>query len=141
MEALMDRAVVAEITSHFQALSAIVPLHTIHTEHDYDRAVAALNQLLDAGAADEKHPLADLTDTLGALISEYDDVHYPAQDVSSSAMLLFLMQQHDLAQSDLPEIGSQGVVSEILNGKRELNVRQIKALSARFGVSPAAFIA
>ena len=36
----------------------------------------------------------------------------------------------------LPEIGSQGVVSEILSGKRELNVRQIRALAARFHVEP-----
>jgi HTH-type transcriptional regulator/antitoxin HigA len=45
-----------------------------------------------------------------------------------------------LKQNDLPEIGSQGVVSEILNGKRELNTRQIQALSRRFGVSSAAFL-
>jgi HTH-type transcriptional regulator/antitoxin HigA len=34
----------------------------------------------------------------------------------------------------------EGVVSEILNGKRELNVRQIRALAKRFHVSPAVFI-
>jgi HTH-type transcriptional regulator/antitoxin HigA len=50
------------------------------------------------------------------------------------------MEEHDLRQSDLPEIGSQGVVSEILNGKRELNVRQIRKLARRFQVSPAVFI-
>ncbi len=50
------------------------------------------------------------------------------------------MDQHGLKQSDLPEVGSQGVVSEILNGGRELNVRQIKALSSRFGVPAAAFL-
>jgi HTH-type transcriptional regulator/antitoxin HigA len=50
------------------------------------------------------------------------------------------MEEHDLRQSDLPEIGSQGVVSEILSGKRELNVRQIKELAQRFQVSPAVFI-
>lgn len=55
-------------------------------------------------------------------------------------MLRFLMEEHDLAQSDLSEVGSQGIVSEILNGKRELNVRQIRALAKRFHVSPAAFI-
>jgi HTH-type transcriptional regulator/antitoxin HigA len=44
------------------------------------------------------------------------------------------MEQHGLSQGDLPEIGSQGVVSEILRGKRELNVRQIAALSKRFGL-------
>ena len=49
------------------------------------------------------------------------------------------MDEHHLKQADLPEIGSQGVVSEILNGKRELNVRQIQALADRFHVSPAVF--
>jgi HTH-type transcriptional regulator/antitoxin HigA len=50
------------------------------------------------------------------------------------------MEEHDLKQSDLPEIGSQGVVSEVLAGRRQLNIRQVKALSERFGISPAVFI-
>ena len=50
------------------------------------------------------------------------------------------MEEHDLRQSDLPEVGSQGIVSEILSGKRELNTRQIRALAERFGVSPAVFV-
>ena len=54
--------------------------------------------------------------------------------------LKFLMEQHGLKQSDLSEIGSQGVVSEILMGKRELNIRQGRALSERFGVSVATFV-
>lgn len=49
------------------------------------------------------------------------------------------MEEHGLKQDDLKEIGSQGVVSEILRGKRELNTRQISMLAKRFGVSPAAF--
>jgi HTH-type transcriptional regulator/antitoxin HigA len=40
----------------------------------------------------------------------------------------------------LPEIGSQGVVSEFLSGKRELNLRQVKALAQRFKVSPNVFL-
>jgi HTH-type transcriptional regulator/antitoxin HigA len=55
-------------------------------------------------------------------------------------VLRFLMEEHGLTQSDLPEIGSQGAVSDILRGKRELNVRQIRALPMRFQVSPAVFI-
>lgn len=140
MDALMDRSVIAEITSHFKALSSIIPLHTISSERDYDKAVTTLNQLLDAGAANEKHPLADLVNTLGALIGEYDNAHYPEQDVSPLAMLRFLMDQNHLNQSNLPEIGTQGVVSEILSGKRELNVRQIKALGERFHVPPSVFV-
>ena len=49
------------------------------------------------------------------------------------------MEQHGLSQSEIPEVGSQGMVSEVLNGKRELNKRQIEALSRRFHLSPAAF--
>ena len=50
------------------------------------------------------------------------------------------MDEHGLTQSDFPEIGSQGVVSDVLRGKREFDVRQIRALATRFHVSPAVFI-
>ena len=96
--------------------------------------------MLDAGAADEAHPLSDLVDTLGSLIGEYDEKHFPLKDVTPIDVLQFLMEQHQLTQSDLPEIGSQGVVSEILRGKRELNLRQVKALAERFAVGPSVFI-
>ena len=43
-----------------------------------------------------------------------------------------LMEQHQLTQSQLPEIGPQSVVSAILAGKRQLNVRQISRLARRF---------
>ena len=128
-----------EITLHFQALNKQVPLRPIRTAAEYKRAVAALNELLDNGAGNEKHALADLAATLGELIADYDAAHYLPQGAAPVQVLQFLMQQHDLKQGDLPEVGSQGVVSEILNGKRELNTRQIQALSRRFGVSVAAF--
>lgn len=140
METLMDRQVISDITSRFQALAALVPLRAIRTDVDYEKAVTILNQLLDAGAADESSPLGDLTNALGAVIGDYEDLHNPAQEVTPAATLRFLMQQHQLTQSDLPEIGSQGVVSEILRGKRELNVRQIKELAGRFQVPAAVFI-
>ena len=128
-----------DITLHFRALNEQVPLRPIRSSADYKRAVAALNELLDSGAGNEKHALADLVATLGELIADYDAAHYLPDDASPVDVLLFLMRQHDLKQSDLSEIGSQGVVSEVLSGKRELNARQIQALSRRFGVSPAAF--
>ncbi|MET3130102.1 HTH-type transcriptional regulator/antitoxin HigA [Oxalobacteraceae bacterium GrIS 1.11] len=140
MEALMDRAVVAEITSHFEALNSFVPLHPIHDDREYKKAVFALNQLLDAGAAEEIHPLSGLVTTLGTLIGAYEDIHNPVEAVPPVAVIRFLMGQHQLTQSDLPELGTQGVVSEILRGIRDLNVRQIKALSKRFQVPPNLFL-
>lgn len=74
------------------------------------------------------------------LVEAYDEKHYPMPDASGAEVLRFLMEQHGLTQSDLPEVGSQGVVSEILNGRRELNIRQVRARAARFGVDPGAFL-
>ncbi|AJZ60416.1 hypothetical protein OI25_619 [Paraburkholderia fungorum] len=142
METLnFSREDIDELAAHFEAISQKVPLHPITTEREYDFAVRALNALLDAGAADEDHKLAPLVDALGEFVSEYDSGHHHLPEASAADVLRYLMQSNDVRQSDLPEIGSQGVVSEILNGKRELNTRQISELSKRFHVSPAVFFA
>ena len=120
--------------------SAVRPILAIHTEEDYDRAVSYLNELVDEVGTDEAHPLYDLLDTLGTLLHSYEEAHYTLPDVSGREMLRFFMEEHGLAQSDLPEIGSQGVVSEVLSGKRELNVRHVQALAERFGVLPGVFL-
>jgi HTH-type transcriptional regulator / antitoxin HigA len=118
---------------------ALAPYLTISNEQEYDAAVERLNALLDEVEDDESHPLYSLLDTLGILIEAYDNKHYPLPDCNGIDSLIYLMEEHSLSQSDLPEIGSQGVVSEILNGKRKLNVRQIQALAEKFKVSPATF--
>ena len=127
------------LAAHFTAIQRDVPLRPIRTQDDYDAAVEAMNRLLDAGAANEHHPLADLVATLGELIGDYDDQHFPNPEVFGVDMLKFLMEQHGLKQGDLPEIGTQGVVSEIISGKREINLRHVRRLKARFGVSADAF--
>ena len=126
-----------ELQTHWTTIS---PLLSINNEGDYDRAVETLNDLLDEVGSDESHPLYGLLDTLGTLVHVYEEDHHPISTASGAEMLQFFMQEHDLTQGDLPEVGSQGVISEILSGKRDLNVRQIRALSQRFHVSPAVFI-
>ncbi len=125
------------ICNHWVAMR---PILAIRSETDYDRAVAALNELLDEVGDDEHHPLYDLLDTLGTLIGAYEAKHLELPVVQGREVLAYLMEEHGLRQSELPEVGSQGVVSEVLSGKRELNVRQIRALAARFGVSAAVFV-
>ncbi|MEP6484833.1 MAG: helix-turn-helix domain-containing protein [Rudaea sp.] len=137
----MNALAIQKIAKHYQALNAAIPLHPVRSKSHYKRAVAAMNELLDAGAADESHPLADLAATLGELIGDYDDKHHPLPaDLTGIDMLRFLMQQQNLNQADLSELGSQGVVSELLSGKRELNVRHIKLLTERFNLPASTFI-
>lgn len=110
------------------------------TEADYEALVEALDAVLDAGGADETHPLASLADRMGDLIAQYEDEHLPAIPATGVDAIKFLMESHGLDQGDLPEVASQGVMSELLRGKRELNLRQIKALSTRFKVPVSVFV-
>ena len=117
----------------------IAPLLTIRNEEEYDAAVERLNALLEEVGDDEEHPLYSLLDTLGIIIEAYDNENYSIPSSGGVDALIYLMEEHSLSQSELPEIGSQGVVSEILSGRRKLNVRQIEALALKFKVSPATF--
>ena len=111
-----------------------------HSKDEYDRQVSFLDSLLDEVREDESHPLASLLETVGSLVETYESANLPETEGSPTEVLNYLMQEHGVKQGDLPEIGSQGVVSEILSGKRRLNTRQVKALGDRFGVSPVVFI-
>lgn len=110
------------------------------TKKEFDELVAALDAVLDAGGADEKHPLARLAEYLGDLVAEYEAARCPMREVSVSDLLRQLMAEHGLRQSELPEIGAQSVVSDVLRGKRKLNVRQIAGLSRRFRLPAEAFM-
>ena len=126
-----------QLQTHWQNIS---PLLTIRNEREYDAAVERMNELLDEIGADENHPLYSLLDTLGTLIEAYEEEHLVIPDANGAEVLRFIMDEQGLTQSELPEVGSQGVVSEILNGKRELNIRQIRALAKRFKVSASVFV-
>ena len=128
---------IGEIQPHWTVIS---PFLSIRSEEDYERAVGQMNELIDVVGTDENHPMYEFLDTLGTIIHAYEEKNYPMPAASGADILTYLMEEHGLRQADLPEVGSQGVVSEILNGKRELNVRQIRALARRFHVSPAVFI-
>lgn len=111
-----------------------------HNQKEYKRLVRVLDSLTDEVGEDESHPLASLMETLGSLVELYEARNVPEIEGDPGNVLRTLMEEHGLKQSDLEEVGSQGVVSEILSGKRALNVRQIRSLSSRFNVSPAVFM-
>lgn len=137
MNAPIDMKHLLPVWEQFRAATDIAP---IRDETHYVRMTEMLEALLDETAGNENHPAMGLVDIVGDLIEDYEVEHHALPEATGVHALKFLMEQHGLKQSDLSEIGSQGVVSEILAGKRELNIRQIRALSDRFGVSPATFI-
>jgi HTH-type transcriptional regulator/antitoxin HigA len=123
-----------------RAWKQLEALFFIDTEADYQRARKSLDDLVDEIGNDEHHPRAGLMDTLATLVHAWEEEHHRIPVAAPRKVLAFLMEQHGLKQQDLKEVGTQGIVSEVLSGKRELNVRQIRKLAARFGVSPALFV-
>ncbi len=137
MNAIIDIQKLLPAWEQFRAATDISP---IRDEAHYTRMTQMLESLLDEAGGDERHPIMGLVDIVGDLIEDYETEQCPVPETTGIEALKFLMEQHGLKQGDLEEIGSQGVVSEILTGKRELNVRQVRALSERFGVSTATFL-
>jgi HTH-type transcriptional regulator / antitoxin HigA len=81
-----------------------------------------------------------LTELLTLLITDYEDKHYSLRAATPLEIVEELMSSNGLKQKDLVDVfGTESIVSEVLNGKRELNKEHIKRLSERFGVSPALF--
>ena len=125
----------------WQAFQGSLGVAAIRTNKQHERMVALMNQILDVVGENERHPLAGLLDLVGDLVAGYEARAYPVPDAAPREVLQLLMKEHGLTQTALrDELGGQSVVSDILKGKREINSRQAKALAARFGVSPAAFI-
>jgi HTH-type transcriptional regulator/antitoxin HigA len=131
----------ARLEIAMQHWSYVAPLlQPARSEQEYADLVEALDAALDAGGADQAHPLSRLAGYLGELVAEYEAKDEMPPAATGAETLRYLMQRDSLRQSDLPELGSQGVVSELLSGRREFNARQAKTLAERFGVSAALFL-
>lgn len=126
----------ADITAHWGALHESLGLGgPVRDEAHYDQLMDVMEALMSDVSALESGPLSGLVDLVADRIREYEDRVHSWPDTSTPATrLAFLMEQHGLRQCDLPEVGAQSVVSAVLSGKRDLNLRQIQALAKRFGV-------
>lgn len=131
----------ARLETAMQHWRFVAPLlQPARNDQEYADLVEALDAALDAGGADETHPLARLAEYLGELIAKYEAQDKMPAAATGSETLRYLMQRDNLRQIDLPELGSQGVVSELLSGQRDFNARQAKAMAERFGVSAMLFL-
>ncbi len=113
----------------------------IESEADYESAVTAIEELMSKGR-DRSPEESTLLNLLCTLVEDYEEVQLSTEEVASPLEILqHLMAVNNLKQADLVGvIGSKGVVSEILNGKRTISKSQAKMLAEKFHVSPALFI-
>jgi len=129
---------VLDSQTYSQLLAEVQPT-VIKTEEEYDRIVDRVEQLLfRENRSPEETALLDL---LTLLISSYDDQHYAIADCSGREVLLELMEDNGLKQSNLVGvIGSKGIVSEVINGKRDISKKQAQRLGKFFGLPYTIFL-
>ena len=126
------------ITANYAALLSQTRPEVIRDEKQnrvYIRRLEELTGKKSVTRAEEK-----LIELLAVLIEDFESREYQLPDAAPSDVIRHLMEAHRLRQKDLVDIfGTESIVSDVLNGKRNLTTEHIKRLSARFGVSPAVF--
>lgn len=127
-----------DTTAYSNLLSQYIP-QAIETEEEYDRILKIAEQLTFApNRTPEEKVLHKL---LVTLIEAYEAENYPMDESAPSEILKHLMESSGTSQADLVGVvGSSGVVSEIVNGKRSISKAQAKVLGNFFKVSSSLFI-
>ena len=78
---------------------------------DGDFQMQVVDECFERFGADDAHPVFTLVDLVADRIRAYESQVHPWPDTSTpQTVLAWLMQEHWLKQTDLPEIGSQGGV-------------------------------
>ncbi|MEG4517614.1 MULTISPECIES: transcriptional regulator [unclassified Microcoleus] len=124
--------------TYSKLLAEIAP-RAIETEEEYDRLLAVAERLTFAkNRTPEERVLYKL---LVTLIEVYERENYPMDKSEPHEILQHIMESSGTRQADLVGIiGSSGVVSEVVNGKRAISKAQAKALGDYFKISPSLFI-
>lgn len=127
---------VSDVLAPWELVNSVLGLSTpIADEAHYNALLAFVEECFERFGDNENHPVFALVDVVANRIREYEDRVHPWPDTSTPATVLAsLMEEHGLTQSDLPEVGAQSVISAVLAGKRQLNLRQVKVLAKRFSV-------
>ena len=126
------------VSPEYGELLRKVPPKVIRTEKEneaYTEILYELDRRKTLTAAEK-----ELAKLLTLLTENFEAERYKLPKAKPLDALRFLMEQHGLLQKDLVDVfGTPSIVSEVLNGRRELNKDHIARLSARFHVSPELF--
>jgi HTH-type transcriptional regulator / antitoxin HigA len=116
-------------------------LRVIHSEAEYQHAIATLDRLSDRGndrTVDETEYLL----ALATFVEKYEEEHHAIPPVSGVDMLRYLIETHQKTQREVAA-GSglaDSTISEILAGKRKLSLKHVEALARFFKVKAAVFL-
>ena len=116
------------------------PPRTINNDEELEATVAVIDKLLDSEQLSPEE--SDYLNVLGTLVFDYEQRTEPIADIYGVELLKVLITERQLRQKDLvPIFKTESIVSDILNGKRQLTLRHIQELAQFFNLSPGVFLA
>ncbi|MHB8139749.1 MAG: helix-turn-helix domain-containing protein [Vulcanimicrobiaceae bacterium] len=112
--------------------------HAIHNEKEYRTYLVRVEDLLNRKRSTAEDRYLEL---LSVLIERYEEEREPIAAPEPLEALKELMAANGMSQASLARLlGSSGIASEVLSGKRSLSKTHIKKLSEAFNVSTDLFV-
>lgn len=104
-----------------------IAVRPIKSEEDYLRALARIDELVDAEPGTSQ---AEYLEVLSILVADYEDRHHAIEPPDPVAFLAYVLESRGYTRKDLePFIGSRARVAEIMNRRRPLTMDMVRRLS------------
>ena len=124
---------------HYAGLVRMLPPRPIHDKVD----LANATEIIDAMAGhDLTRDQEDYLDVLSDLVAKYEDEQSPIRRPAGTPLerLRFVVEQAGMTASDLGRLlGSRGLGSLVLRGRRQLSKTHIRILAEHFRLDPGYF--
>ena len=105
----------------------------IRNEDDYQNALLRVKTILQSQPGD---PTFDELEILATLVEVYEAQHHAIDEPDPIEYIKHKMEEKGLIQRDLAKwLGGESRVSEVLNRKRKLTAKMMKALHDNLGIS------
>lgn len=115
-------------------------LRTLQSEEEYRAALKAVRPYFETEPAAEA-PEAAHFDALVLLIEQYEARHYAIPRATPVDVLKSVMAANNYSRADLIEIvGSKSRAADLLNGRREINLDQIRKISRAWSIPAGALV-
>lgn len=118
------------------------PLKPITSDAELNEAIGSVNELIDRGFENLTQGEEAYLDVLSDLVEKYENAHHPIPDASPVEMLKFFIEDRNSNQRAVA-LGSGiavSTMSEILAGRRRMNLEHMQKLAAFFKIDVGVFL-
>lgn len=113
---------------------------TLQSEDEYNAALKEVRPYFES-EPDEGSDGAAHFDALVLLIEQYEAKHYPIPTASPVDVVKSVMAANNYSRADLVAvIGSKARAADLLNGRREMNLDQIRKLNKAWNIPAGSLI-